>query len=84
VSATPTSPTYDYCVPVTVNRQAPGQTASVTLYMLAYMQPSDVAAAQVVETQLTEMCQLLAPNELVDEFVVGQPMPVTVTEVKPL
>ena len=29
--------------------QAPGQSASVTLYLLAYAQPSDVAARTAVE-----------------------------------
>jgi len=73
--------TYDYCVPVTVKGQAPGQTASVTLYVLAYAQPSDVAAEQAVEEQLTELCQLFSPNLLLSEFEVGQPMAVTVSQV---
>lgn len=73
--------TFDYCVPVTVQGQAPGQTASVMLYMLAYSQPSDVAAKEAVEAQLTEMSQLLSPNESVSEFQIGQPMAVTVEQV---
>jgi hypothetical protein len=75
------TPAYDYCVPVTVKGNAPGQTASVTLYVLAYAQPSDVAARQAVTVQLTELSQLTAPNLPVSEFEVGQPMPVTVEPV---
>jgi hypothetical protein len=71
--------TFDYCVPVTVAGQAPGQTATVELFVLVYQQPSDVAAKQAVETQIAQMCQLLSPNELVSEFQVGQPMPVQVS-----
>jgi hypothetical protein len=71
-------PSYDYCVPVTIHGQAPGQTASVTLYMLVYAQPSDVAAQTALRIQLTEMTQLLSPNEFVSEFEIGQPMAVSV------
>lgn len=74
--------TYDYCVPVTVHGQAPGQGASATLYVLAYSEPSDVAAAQTVRTTLSEMGQLTLPNLNAGDFEIGQPMPVTVTPVE--
>lgn len=75
------STVFDYCVPVTVKGQAPGQTASATLYVLSYSQPSDVAARQDVTDTLTEISQPLSPNEMVSEFEVGQPMAITVAEV---
>lgn len=71
---------YDYCVPVTVPGQAPGQTAHVDLYLLVYSEPSDVEAKQTVQASLAELCQLVAPNLPVADFVVGQPMAVTVEE----
>jgi hypothetical protein len=73
----------DYCVPVVVRGQAPGQTASVTLYCLTYGAASDVAAEQAVQANLARLCQLVAPNLPLSEFEVQQAMAINVSEVTP-